>query len=191
MTEKDLSIETEKFLKLQADNRLAFPPVVATGQNTALPHHIPTETKLNKNFFLIDLGSMHCGYCADLTRVFFWGKISSLFKKIYDAVRLSHDSAIDKIKAGVKANEVDKAAREIIEKKGWGKYFGHGLGHGIGLAVHELPYLNRKNEEILKEGMVVTVEPAIYIKGKFGVRIENMVLVKETKGEILSGNIHW
>ncbi|MCQ9205535.1 MAG: M24 family metallopeptidase, partial [Omnitrophica bacterium] len=105
-------------------------------------------------------------------------------------VRKAQELSIKKIKDGVKASEVDRAAREFIGKKGWAKYFGHDTGHGVGLSVHELPMLGPLSGEILKEGMVVTIEPAIYFKDKFGVRIEDMILVKHGKGEILSGDIN-
>ena len=190
MTEKDLSIELERFLRTKGDNSVAFPPIVASGRNSSRPHHISANTKLNKNLFLIDLGSRHYGYCADLTRVFFWGKIPTLLKRIYSIVQKAQEISIKKIKPGVKAGDIDKAARDFIDKKGFGKYFGHGLGHGVGLEVHEPPYLAPNNEQILKQGMVVTIEPAIYLKGKFGVRIEDMVLVKQKKGEIIHGHVH-
>jgi Xaa-Pro aminopeptidase len=186
ITEKELSIEVEKFLRLKGDNQTAFPTIVASGKNSAFAHHICGQAKLNRNFFLIDLGARHYGYCADLTRVFFWGKMSTLFKKIYDIVQKAKDLSIKNIRDGTPAKKVDLSARKYIEKKGFAKYFGHGLGHGVGLAVHEAPFLNSKNEEILKEGMVITVEPAIYLNGKFGIRLEDMVLVKQNKGEILS-----
>jgi Xaa-Pro aminopeptidase len=185
-TEKGLSIEIEKFLRLKGDNQIAFPIIVASGKNSAFAHHICSQAKLNHKFFLIDLGAKYYGYCADLTRVFFWGKMPFLFRKIYDIVLKAKDLGIKSIKDGVAAKKVDLAAREYIEKSGFAKYFGHGLGHGVGLAVHEAPFINSKNEEILKEGMVITVEPAIYLNGKFGVRLEDMVLVKSNKGEILS-----
>jgi Xaa-Pro aminopeptidase len=191
MSEKSLAIEVEKFLKIKGDSAVAFPTIVATGKNSALPHHIAGQTLLNKNFFLIDLGARSYEYCADLTRVFFWGKMPPHFRKIYAIVKKAQNLAIAKIKDGVRAKDVDAAARVFIEKKGFGKYFGHGLGHGVGIEVHELPYLNQTSEEILTEGMVVTIEPAIYLAGKFGIRIENMVLVKKQKGEVISGSINW
>lgn len=190
MSEKDLSIEIEKFLRLKGDNQIAFPTIVASGQNTVFPHHQSGDKKVSNEFFLIDLGSKYYGYCADLTRVFFWSKMPLLLRKIYDTVRKAQQESIKKIRDGVKASKIDKIAREIIDKKGWGKYFGHGLGHGVGLCVHELPMLGPNCTEVLKEGMVITVEPAIYFKNKFGIRLEEMVLVKEKKGEVLSGNFH-
>ena len=184
MTEKDLGIEVERFLRLKGDNQLAFSPIVACGANSAFPHHQPGHDKIGRKSFLIDLGSKYCGYCADLTRVYFEGKMSLLFRKIYDVVRKAQELGIRKIRDGASAFEVDKAARSYIEKCGWGKYFGHGLGHGVGLAVHEPPFLSSKSREILKENMVVTVEPAVYLPGKFGVRVEDMVLVRHRKGEV-------
>jgi len=190
MSEKDLRIEIERFLRLKGDIDLAFPTIVASGKNTAFPHHQSSNKKLSNEILLIDLGSKYYGYCADLTRLFFWGKIPILLRKIYDTVRKAQEIGIKKIKDGVKASAVDKAAREIIDKKGWSKYFGHGLGHGVGLCVHEPPMIGPNCNRILKEGMVVTIEPAIYLSNKFGVRLEDMVLVRKKKGEILSGNFH-
>lgn len=188
MSEKDLSIEIERFLKLKGDNQLAFAPIVAAGKNAAFAHHKATEGKINRRICLIDLGSKYYGYCADLTRVFFWGKMPPSFKRLYDIVLKAQSLSIKKIKDGIKACDVDKAARDYIEKKGFGKNFIHGIGHGIGLSVHEAPFLNRTNTAVLKEGMVVTIEPAVYIQGKFGIRIEDMVLVRKNKGEILSSS---
>ncbi len=191
MTEKDLAIEIEKFLRIKGSNSVAFPTIIAYGKNSALPHHEPKFEKNSENgSVLIDLGAKYYGYCADLTRVFSLGKIPPLFRKVYDIVKKAQDLSIKKIKDGVKAKDVDKTAREFISKRGYAKYFGHGLGHGVGLQVHESPYLNPRSNDILKEGMVVTVEPAIYLCGKFGIRIEDMVLVGKSKGEILSGDFH-
>ncbi len=190
MSEKDLSIEIERFLRIRGDNEIAFESIVAAGKNTIFPHHRPGNEKIGKEIFLIDLGSKYYGYCADLTRMFFEGKIPPLFKKIYDIVRKAHDTSIKKIREGATAEDVDKAARQIIDKQGWGKYFGHGVGHGIGLSVHEPPLLRPGNETILKEGMVVTIEPAVYFDNKFGARIEDMVLVRQGKAEVLSGDLH-
>ena len=190
MSEKDLCIEVEKFLRLKGDNEIAFSSIIASGRNTVYPHYSPSDDKIAKNSLLIDLGAKYYGYCSDLTRMFFRGKMLPLFKRIYDTVRKAQELSIKEIKEGVTASEIDKIARDYIDKKGWGKYFGHGLGHGIGLSVHEPPYLNPHSNEILKEGMVITIEPAIYYKNIFGVRIEDMVLVKQKKGELLSGNIN-
>ncbi|MCP4653528.1 MAG: aminopeptidase P family protein [Candidatus Omnitrophica bacterium] len=188
MSEKTLAIEVEKFLRLKGDNQVAFPSIVAAGKSSAFPHHLPSEENQTGNFFITDLGSKYYGYCADLTRVFFWGKMPALLKRVYETVLKAQQLAIKRVRAGVKASQVDGAAREFIEKKGYGKFFGHGLGHGLGLDVHEPPYLSPYNEKPLKEGMVITIEPAIYLPSKFGIRIEDMVLVRKNKGEIISGN---
>jgi len=190
MTEKTLSIEIERFLRLRGDNEIAFSTIVASEKNSALPHHFPKKEKLGKSFFLIDLGSRYYGYCADLTKIFFWSKIPLHLRNIYDVILEAQEASIKKIREGVTAEEIDTAARIVIEKKGWGKNFSHSLGHGVGLSVHELPLLAPGNKEILKEGMVVTIEPAVYFSNKFGIRIEDMVLVKKNKGEILSGNLN-
>ncbi|MCF7870542.1 MAG: Xaa-Pro peptidase family protein [Candidatus Omnitrophica bacterium] len=185
MTEKDLSIEIERFLKIKADNQIAFPIIVASGKNSIFTHHNPKETLIN-NYFLIDLGAMHYGYCADLTRIFFWGKMPPLFQKAYNTIKKAQAAAISRIKEGKKASDIDKAARDVISKNGFGKYFTHGLGHGVGLEVHEPPYLKPGQNEILKEGMVVTIEPGIYYKNQFGIRLENMVIVKAKKAEVIA-----
>jgi len=113
-----------------------------------------------------------------------------LLRKMHDTVRKAQSESIKKIRDGILASEVDAVARKIIDKKGWGKYFGHGLGHGVGLCVHEPPIIGPNCNQVLKEGMVVTIEPAIYFRDKFGVRLEEMVLVKNEKGKVLSGNVH-
>jgi Xaa-Pro aminopeptidase len=188
MSEKDLSIEIERFLRLKGDNQIAFSPIIAAGRNSSCPHHVPGEEVIGRRCFLIDLGSKYCGYCADLTRIFFNGKISPLFKRAYDVIRKARDVSIAKVRDGIAACDVDRAARDCIEKQGWGRLFGHGLGHGVGLAVHEPPFLNPHNKETLQEGMVITIEPAVYFPHRFGMRLEDMVLVRRQKGEVLCGS---
>jgi len=189
LTEKDLQIEIIKFIHLK-NSELAFNPIVAFNRNSSVVHHLPKrEHIIRKKIILIDLGAKYCRYCADLTRVIFLGKMPTSLKKIYDIVRKAQDLAIKNIKEGVTAKEVDRKARSFIEKKGFHKYFGHGLGHGVGMCVHEEPYLNPYNSTILKSGMILTVEPAIYLPGRFGIRIEDVVLVRKGKAEVLSGNI--
>jgi len=190
MSEKELHIEIDRFLRLQGDNSLAFTTIVAAGQNSAFPHHLSGQTTLNKKIFLTDLGAKNCDYCADLTRLFFWSTMPARFRRIYDLVQQAQDAAIKKIRPGIKCGEVDKAARQVFTKKGYAKRFLHGTGHGVGLQVHEEPYLQPGNATILKEGMVVTVEPALYLPGNFGIRIEDLVAVTAGKAEILSKNTH-
>ncbi|HIE36016.1 MAG TPA: aminopeptidase P family protein [Candidatus Omnitrophica bacterium] len=190
MTEKDLAIELEKFLRLKADNCVAFPPIVASGKNSFFPHYLAQEKKIDSSFLLVDLGAKYRNYCADLTRIFFWDKISPQLRKVYRIIKDAQKLAISKVKEGVKVKELDQKVREFIEKKGLGKYLRHSLGHGIGLEVHEYPFIDYRNNAILKEGMVITVEPGIYIKGKFGLRLEDVVLVKKERGEVLSETFH-
>jgi len=186
MTEKDLAIEIEKFMRLKADNRPAFDTIVAAGANSCYVHHHPKEEQLREKNVLIDLGSKYYGYCADLTRMFFYSKMPILFKKIYDTIRKAQERAIAAIRDGAKISDVDRAARSCIDKGGWGKYFGHGLGHGVGLEVHEPPYLRPDNPNRLQQGMVITVEPAVYLPQRMGFRIEDMVLVGARKADLLS-----
>ncbi|MCK5288701.1 MAG: M24 family metallopeptidase, partial [Candidatus Omnitrophica bacterium] len=145
MTEKDLSIEIEKFLRIKGDNDIAFNSIVASGKNTIFPHHYPTNDQIGKSHCLIDIGSKYKGYCADLTRLIFYSKMSTLLKKVYNIIKKAQDLSIQKIKDGITAGEIDKIARDYITKQGFGKYFIHGLGHGIGLSVHEAPYLQPNN----------------------------------------------
>jgi len=130
------------------------------------------------------------GYKSDLTRMFFLGKISALVREVNDAVYAAQRRAIAQIKDGVPAADIDYAARNYLKKHKLAKYFGHALGHGVGLEIHEKPRLAQNNSSVLKKGMVITVEPAVYIPEKFGIRIEDMVLVKKKDCEILSDDIH-
>jgi Xaa-Pro aminopeptidase len=148
---------------------------------------------------LLDAGLKYKRYCSDRTRTIFIGdnismsknqKFKDRFKqKIYDIVLKAQESAIKKIKPGVKLCDIDKAAREVIEKEGYGKYFVHSLGHGVGLDIHEWPYVNFKNETPIQEGMVFTIEPGIYLPGEFGVRIEDMVMIQNGKCVVLSEEV--
>jgi Xaa-Pro aminopeptidase len=191
ITEKVLAAELVKFIKIFGDSKIAFDPVVAFGRNSACAHHVPGNIKrLNKKVVLLDLGAKYQGYCADLTRVFFSDKMPSHLREIHEIVAQAAKLAIKKIKPGIKACAVDRVARDYIKNKGFGRYFGHGLGHGVGLCVHERPYLNPYNQDKIKPGQVITIEPAIYITGKYGIRLEEMVLVGDKKAEVLSGDIN-
>jgi len=138
---------------------------------------------------LIDMGCLYRGYKSDLTRLFFLGKIGANFKAVYNIVKEAQRRAIKKIKPGVRASAIDSAGRSYIESKGYGKHFIHGLGHGIGLEIHEDPCISKKNKTILKKGMVFTVEPGIYMPGWGGVRLEDTVLVTNKGCEILTKDI--
>jgi Xaa-Pro aminopeptidase len=167
--------------------RPSFELIVSADARSSRPHAAPTDAKVGRNSFLmIDIGCIFDGYCSDMTRMVIVGKVKDRFKKIYNVVREAQRKAIDLIKPGERIAEIDLAARNYIKGKGFGKYFGHALGHGVGMRVHEAPGISRLNEEPLKPGMVFTVEPAIYVPGFGGVRIEDMVLVKRNGCEILT-----
>jgi len=188
--EIDIAFEIERFIRLDYGCKISFDIIVASGPNSSLPHHITSKRKLQQNEpVLIDLGADFQGYKSDLTRVFFLGRILPYAREIYDIVLAAQKAAISEIQAGIPIKDIDKKARQFIAQKGYDKYFGHALGHGIGLEVHEDPHIYGKSSEKLESGMVFTVEPAIYLPGKFGIRIEDMALVNKEGSEVLSGNL--
>ncbi len=180
MTEKEVALELEYFMKKQGAEALSFDTIVASGKRSSLPHGKASEKVIEKgDFVTIDFGCKVNGYCSDMTRTIVMGRASEKQKEIYNVVLEAQQKAIDNLKAGLMAKEADLLARSLIEEKGYGKYFTHSLGHGVGLEIHEAPSLSFKKEEILKERVIVTVEPGIYIPDFSGVRIEDMVLLKE------------
>ncbi|MBN1527248.1 MAG: aminopeptidase P family protein [Candidatus Omnitrophica bacterium] len=186
VTEEEIHRRLEiEFIRQGA--RSAFAPIVAAGKNSSKPHAHSGRTAVPKNgMVMIDIGCSLDGYNSDLTRMLFLGKIGDRLKKIYGIVRAAQEKALALIKPGVRISDVDRAARGLIEKAGHGGHFGHALGHGIGLSVHEYPSISGRTEARLAEGMVFTVEPAIYIPALGGVRIEDMVLVTKDGSEILT-----
>lgn len=189
--EIEIAAEIERFIRANGASKSAFDIIVAAGANSSFPHHITGTKKLRKSQpLLIDMGVDWQGYKSDLTRVSFLGKMNSLFKEIYGIVKEAQAEAIRRIKPGVKMSMIDSIARQLIAKNGYGDCFGHSLGHGVGLEVHEAPYISRHSHEEIREGMVFTIEPGIYLPGKFGVRIEDMVLVTKKGCEVLSGAIN-
>jgi Xaa-Pro aminopeptidase len=185
--EGEIAREMEFFMKTNGAEALGFDIIVASGKRSALPHGRASGKRVEKgDFILIDFGSRFEGYHSDQTRTLVCGKPSSEQEKVYQVVKEAHDKAIELIRPGIPIHEVDEAARGHIRKCGYGEYFGHGLGHGIGLAVHEDPFLNSENKGLVQEGMVFTVEPGIYIPDWGGVRIEDMVRVTPKGAEILT-----
>ncbi len=168
----------------------SFPAIVASGKNSSVPHWETSTDKVKSNApLLIDMGLLWKGYCTDFTRTIYLGKPTSEFKRIYTVVKDAHLYALEKVKAGNRIGDIDKAARSYISSKGFGKYFTHSTGHGIGIEIHEYPRIHFKDKSAkrrIEEGMVFTVEPGIYIPGKFGVRLENTVAVLKGIGEPLS-----
>ncbi len=177
-------------IRRQRGDEESFPTIVASGPRAALPHGLPTRRVIGGgDLVVIDFGVRLSGYCCDITRTFSPGKWEKKSVEIYRTVLAAQSAALAVIGPGVKGSDVDAAAREIIERAGHGKNFGHGTGHGVGLEVHEQPVLSPRSGDILQPGMVVTVEPGIYVENFGGVRIEDMVLVTETGREILSRRI--
>ncbi len=186
----------ESILRKEGRRELSFDPIVAFGPNAAKPHAHPTKRRLKKgDLLLLDAGVKVERYCSDRTRTvrakkgFDFGyeqKFSSKkIQRAYDTVRKAHDRAIAKARSGMRAKEVDALAREVIEKAGFGKYFVHSTGHGVGLDIHELPFIAAASRTRIEDGMVYTVEPGIYLPGEFGIRIEDTVVMRNGRAEIL------
>ncbi|MFH1102685.1 MAG: Xaa-Pro peptidase family protein [Pseudomonadota bacterium] len=177
----------EKEMREAGAESLSFPVIVASGPNSALPHAIPGKRCFKSGEpILIDWGARLNGYCSDISRTVFIGKPDPVFKKMFDTVSDAQKKAIDAIRPGVSSRVIDRIARSHIEKKGFKGRFGHGLGHGVGLAIHEGPRINPLKDTPLMPGMVFTVEPGIYIPGLGGVRLENMVVVRKEGAETLN-----
>lgn len=186
ITEIEIAQEIEKHGKKLGADGLAFDPIVAWGANAAAPHHQSSNTKIGKNnFLLLDFGMMVGGYHSDFTRTLFIGNPDKKQEKVYNTVLEAQKKAIKKISIGVRAFEVDAAVRRFIGQLGFGKYFTHNTGHGVGLEIHESPNFSAKSEDVLRTHMVVTVEPGIYIEKWGGVRIEDMIAVGK-KSRVMS-----
>ncbi len=188
LTEKEVAWQIEAFIKHDLKAELSFSPIVASGPNAAIPHAVPTKKKIQtQEPVIIDCGVKWEGYCADMTRTFYIGTPDAQYKKVYNLVLEAQQRGMKAVRAGITAVEVDAAAREFLKDNGYGKAFLHSLGHGVGLLVHEPPSLSpRRPSKVLKSNMVVTIEPGLYLSGWGGVRIEDMVLIKENGGERLN-----
>ena len=195
--EKRLFFECQARLSDFGQYALSFEPIVAINDNAAKPHAFPGDTELKiGSLILVDAGLKYERYCSDRTRVSEYSNdinfdkksqnfLSSKRQKVYDTVLKAQEAAIKAAKPGVKACDIDKAARDVIEKAGFGNYFVHSTGHGVGLDIHELPVISAKSETIIEENMVFTIEPGIYLPGEFGVRIEDMVKIAGTRAVVL------
>ena len=187
-TELKIALKFEELLKKEGCKRMPFEVIVASGFMSALPHARPSGRRLKKgDLVVIDWGGEYEGYCSDMTRtVLIKGNNMSRQMELYKNVLEARNRAVESIKSGIKSAEIDNAAREYISKEGYGDFFGHGTGHGVGLAVHERPVISWRNKEEIEENMVFTVEPGIYLPGFGGVRIEDMVAVKKNRAEMLT-----
>ncbi|OYT40562.1 MAG: peptidase M24 [Desulfurococcales archaeon ex4484_58] len=190
ITETQLAGVFEYNVRREGVEEYAFPPLILFKPSNSYPHNLPSTNKLgDKNLVLVDVGVKYMGRCSDITRMIIWRSISSEEKRALEILEEAIDEAIDHVQPGVKASEVDMKARRIVEKYGFGEKFIHGLGHGFGVVVHEKPYIRMNSETILEPGMVFTIEPGIYVAGRYGVRIEEDVLVRKDGVEVLTRNI--
>ncbi len=187
LRERDLAVELEYALRREGAEALAFPAIVATGPNAAHPHAEPGGGIVTAGAaVLLDWGAVVDGYCADESRTFLVGDVPEELGAVYALVLEAQERAIAAARPGASCRDVDRAARGFLEEKGYGPYFSHGTGHGIGLDVHEDPRFNARSEAVLEAGMVMSVEPGVYLPGKWGVRIEDTVLVTEEGCEVLT-----
>ncbi len=178
-TEREIMLDMEFFMRRNGSEGTAFDFIVVSGKNTSLPHGVPTEKRIEKgDFVTMDFGAVVGGYRSDMTRTVAVGEISNMQKAVYNTVLKAQTAALSKITAGAVCRDIDKVARDIIEKE-YSGCFGHGLGHSVGIEIHESPAFNTRETSLLQPNSVMTVEPGIYLEGKFGVRIEDMVVVKE------------
>jgi len=187
LSEREVAAEIEYEMRKAGSDGVSFDTIVSSGPNSAFPHGGCADRVIKKgDLVIIDVGAKYRDYCSDQTRTFIIGKPSSKQIRIYETVRRAQELAVKSVQAEVKASEVDRVARDHISKAGYGEYFVHSLGHGVGLDVHEPPTLSPKSKDVLVEGNVVTVEPGIYIPGFGGVRIEDTVLVLKDGAEKLT-----
>lgn len=182
VTEKDLAAELEYRFKKNGATDKSFDTIIAFGANSAVPHHCTGKTKLKQNTpVLMDFGCIYNGYCSDMTRTLYFGTPNKEFLNAYKAVYDAHFAALNNIVAGMTGKEADALARDVLERYGYAKYFTHSLGHGIGVHIHEYPYLAPSRPGVLEEGMVFSDEPGVYFDGKFGIRIEDSCYLKDGK----------
>ena len=187
MTEVALAAELEYEARKRGAEGMSFETIVASGARSALPHGRATGAKLpRKGFVTLDFGVILNGYCSDMTRTVHVGRASREERAAYEAVLEAQEAAVSAVKPGATCGAVDKAARDVLEKAGFGKYFTHSTGHGVGLEIHEQPRVAAGQEARLETGMVITIEPGVYLPGTFGIRIEDMVAVTETGNRILT-----
>ncbi|KPU43110.1 putative peptidase [Oxobacter pfennigii] len=187
ITEKDIGDKIIELFFEKGAEGLSFEPIVASGPNSSKPHYVGNSRVIeDTDIIVLDFGCKYKGYCSDMSRTVFVGEPTKEQKKIYSIVLEANKSAESYVKAGVTARDTDLAARKVIRDAGYGECFLNRTGHGIGTAVHEAPYIREDNRQILKDGMSFSIEPGIYIPGRFGMRIEDIVLIHNGSGEILN-----
>jgi Xaa-Pro aminopeptidase len=187
-TEREVARGLVRFIEDAGAEGPSFPPIVAGGRHGALPHAVPRDVEIPRDtLVVIDLGAVVDGYCSDCTRTLATGSLSDDVLDVYELVRQAQLDALAATSAGAEVKAVDAVARERIDAAGHAEHFGHGLGHGVGLEVHEAPRIGKSAEGELEAGMAVTVEPGVYVPGEFGVRIEDLVIVTEGEPRMLTG----
>ncbi len=187
ITEWEVALELESFMKKKGATGTSFDSIVASGIRSSMPHGVASQKVIEEgDFVTLDFGCIYNGYCSDMTRTIVVGKASDKQKEIYNVVLEAQKAALEAIRPGITGYDADKVARDIIEAKGFGEYFGHGLGHGVGLEVHESPRLSPLGKDVLEANMIVTDEPGVYLPDFGGVRIEDLIVVTENGCETLS-----
>jgi Xaa-Pro aminopeptidase len=187
-SEVDVALAIEVRMRELGAEAVGFPPIVAGGPNGATPHHSSSDRAIQAGEpLLIDMSAKVRGYCSDATRTFAIGELDGEFSEVYELVRVAQEAGLGGVKSGVEGKDADAVARDLIDAAGEGERFGHGLGHGVGLEIHEAPRLAKTSEDTLEPGNAVTVEPGVYLPGSFGVRIEDLVIVADDGCRNLSG----
>lgn len=187
MTEKQVAAELVYHMLLNGSEANSFDPIVVTGSKTSLPHGVPGDKVIQAGDFLtMDFGCLKNGYCSDMTRTVAVGYATEEMRSVYDVVLRAQLAGIDAARAGIQGKVIDAAARKVITDAGYGEYFGHGFGHSLGLDIHERPNANPAGEAIMPEGSVCSAEPGIYIPGRFGVRIEDVMILRENGAEVIT-----
>jgi Xaa-Pro aminopeptidase len=186
-TEREVAVGLVRFMEDSGADGPSFPPIVAAAAHGALPHAVPRDVEIPRDtLVVIDMGAMVDGYCSDCTRTLATGSLGDDMVEVYELVRRAQEESLGAATAGAECRAVDAVAREIIDAAGHEEHFGHGLGHGVGIEVHEAPRLGKTAEGSLQAGNAVTIEPGVYLPGQFGVRIEDLVIVTEEGGEVLT-----
>lgn len=187
VTEREIALALDFFMLRNGAECVSFDTIAVSGKNSSMPHGVPSSKKVEKgDFITLDYGAVIGGYHSDMTRTVAVGEVSSKQAEVYETVLSAQKKSLETLKAGVSCKDADAAARDVIKNAGYGSYFGHGTGHGVGIEIHEAPRVSPKSESVLKAGDVVTVEPGIYIPSEFGVRIEDMAFITENGCENLT-----
>ena len=180
VTEKEIAARLIYLMRHYGAENISFDPIVASGPNGSMPHAVPSDKQIREGEFVtMDFGSLYHGYCSDMTRTVAVGHVTEEMDKVYHIVLEAQLAGIAKAAAGVTGHDVDKAARDVIEAAGYGPYFGHSFGHSVGVEIHESPNANPVNDQPLPAGAVISAEPGIYLPGKFGVRIEDVIIIRD------------